>query len=109
MSCGTYWCSSPKRCSRFSQLAPDWVAAQQTDGGEVNWIIETKGRVREGTEAKDAAITERCRKVYEQTGDTWRVVRVNQTLFGQGDFSSFQELVEAVDAPAKGTTGKLPP
>ena len=31
---------------------PDWVAIQETEGGEVNWIIETKGRVWEGTEER---------------------------------------------------------
>jgi type III restriction enzyme len=30
---------------------PDWVVVQKTKAGEVNWIIETKGRVWEGTEA----------------------------------------------------------
>jgi type III restriction enzyme len=29
---------------------PDWVVVQKTAEGEVNWIIETKGRVWEGTE-----------------------------------------------------------
>ena len=29
---------------------PDWVAVQKTRDGEINWIIETKGRVWEGTE-----------------------------------------------------------
>ena len=28
---------------------PDWVAVQEADDREVNWIIETKGRVWEGT------------------------------------------------------------
>ncbi len=32
---------------------PDWVAVQQTKNGKNNWIIETKGRVWEGTKAKD--------------------------------------------------------
>jgi type III restriction enzyme len=34
---------------------PDWVAVQKTAAGEVNWILETKGRVWEGTLDKDAA------------------------------------------------------
>jgi type III restriction enzyme len=39
---------------------PDWVAVQNTDSGEINWIIETKGRVWEGTSAKDEAMQDRC-------------------------------------------------
>lgn len=71
---------------------PDWVAVQETSNGEVNWIIETKGRVWEDTPAKDAAISEWCRKVSEQTGEPWRYIRVNQTDFERGEFSSFADL-----------------
>jgi Endonuclease domain len=37
---------------------PDWVVVQKTKAGEANWIIETKGRVWEGTMVKDEAIRE---------------------------------------------------
>lgn len=57
---------------------PDWVAVQETEGKEVNWIIETKGRVWEGTRAKDEAIGSWCRRVSEQTGNQWRFIRINQ-------------------------------
>jgi type III restriction enzyme len=50
---------------------------------EVNWIIETKGRVWEGTEAKDESIQDWCQRVSKQTGQDWRFARVNQ-----GDFDS---------------------
>jgi type III restriction enzyme len=30
---------------------PDWVVVQEAGGKAVNWIIETKGRVWEGTRA----------------------------------------------------------
>ncbi|MBI2351743.1 MAG: hypothetical protein HYV00_09785 [Deltaproteobacteria bacterium] len=36
--------------------------------GAVNWIIETKGREWEDTLAKDAAISDWCKKVSAQTG-----------------------------------------
>jgi type III restriction enzyme len=39
---------------------PDWVVVQKADKGHVNWIIETKGRVWEGTAAKDEAIQIWC-------------------------------------------------
>jgi type III restriction enzyme len=72
---------------------PDWVAVQQTADGEVNWIVETKGRVWEDTLAKDAAIADWCEKVSEQTGVPWRYMRVNQADFGYGQFGSFHELL----------------
>ena len=60
---------------------PDWIAIQEADGGETNWIIETKGRVWEGTAEKDAAMREWCRRVGAATGARWRYIRVNQTEF----------------------------
>ncbi len=64
---------------------PDWVAVQQTEDGaedgEVHWIIETKGRVWEGTDRKDAAMREWCRRVHDAAGIVWRYLRVNQAEF----------------------------
>jgi type III restriction enzyme len=60
---------------------PDWVVVQKTKGGEVNWIIETKGRVWEGTAAKDEALRDWCARVSQQTGQRWEFARVNQTDF----------------------------
>jgi len=73
---------------------PDWVAVQQVDGGEVKWIIETKGRVWEDTEAKDRAIRLWCKKVTDQTGEQWRYLRVNQKQFEAGNWSSFKEMLK---------------
>ena len=47
---------------------PDWVVVQKTEAGEVNWIIETKGRVWEGTEAKDEAMQDLVRAGYGRDG-----------------------------------------
>jgi len=60
---------------------PDWVVVQKDGKKRVNWIVETKGRVWEGTEAKDAAMHDWCVRVTQQTGQTWRFVRVNQLDF----------------------------
>ena len=60
---------------------PDWVVIQKTIKGEVNWIIETKGRVWEGTLAKDEAIREWCKMVTNATSSLWRFVRVDQVVF----------------------------
>ena len=60
---------------------PDWVAVQETTDGEVNWIIETKGRVWEGTVEKDAAARDWCKRVSEITGKPWKYTRINQSEF----------------------------
>ena len=60
---------------------PDWVVVQKTTAEEVNWIIETKGRVWEGTTAKDEAIQEWCKRISEETGLVWNFLRVNQRSF----------------------------
>ena len=72
---------------------PDWVAVQKTRDGEVNWIIETKGRVWEGTEIKDAAMKYWCERVTEATGAPWRYVRVNQRDFDARVARSLRELI----------------
>lgn len=75
---------------------PGWVVVQETRTGEINWIIETKGRVWEGTAAKDEAIQDWCDRVSETTGTTWRYIRINQTGFVEG-LESLQELLELTD------------
>ena len=72
---------------------PDWVAVQrELDGQIINWVIETKGRVWEGTEEKDAAMHDWCRRIARATGDTWKYIRVNQVDF-RPDFATFRVLV----------------
>lgn len=60
---------------------PDWVVIQESDDGEVNWIIETKGRVWEDTTIKDAAMDDWCQRISDQTEQSWRYARVNQFEF----------------------------
>lgn len=60
---------------------PDWVVVQKSNRGEINWIIETKGREWEGTTAKDEAMDTWCGRVEGQTGVAWRYTRVNQRDF----------------------------
>ena len=59
------------------------MAVQQTADGELNWIIETKGRVWEDTGLKDEAMREWCRRVQDAAGIVWRFLRVNQTEFSR--------------------------
>ena len=69
---------------------PDWVVVQR----KVNWIIETKGRVWEGTKAKDEAIQAWCKRVSEEVGGNWKYVRVNQREFDSSQANSLQKLLE---------------
>ena len=72
---------------------PDWVAVQREMNGQIiNWVIETKGRVWEGTEEKDAAMHDWCERVTRATGESWKYIRVNQAEF-QADFGTFRILV----------------
>lgn len=81
---------------------PDWVLVQKTDKGEINWIVETKGRVWEGTEAKDEAITEWCKRISRATGAKWRFARVNQVDFEGARWRSLSQLLEAKPANREG-------
>lgn len=71
---------------------PDWVVVQKVKGGSANWIIETKGRVWEGTIAKDEAIHNWCERVSEATEAPWRYKRVNQVDFDSRKLKSLAEL-----------------
>jgi len=75
---------------------PDWVVVQKTPGGEINWIIETKGRVWEGTSDKDQAIDLWCQHVSEKTGEPWRYKRINQVEFMGVTWGTFDELITDV-------------
>ncbi len=74
---------------------PDWVVVQKTKAGEVNWIIETKGRVWEGTDAKDEAIKTWCERVSAATGTVWRYTRINQVDFEARQARALGEMVGA--------------
>ena len=73
---------------------PDWVVVQKSRDGETNWIIETKGRVWEGTAAKDEAMRMWCERVSEATGVSWRYVRVNQIEFDARKVATLGELLD---------------
>ena len=77
---------------------PDFVAVQSLDGGEVNWIIETKGRVYPDVEHKDMGIRTWCHTMREQTGQDWRYCRVDQRVFDKAQHVTFEALVAAVES-----------
>jgi len=72
---------------------PDWVVVQKTPDGEVCWIVETKGRVWEGTREKDDAMRNWCSHVSKLTGVQWRYVRVNQKDFEARTPNTFDDLL----------------
>ena len=75
---------------------PDWVVVQRTKKGEVNWIIETKGRVWEGTLAKDSAMSEWCHRLAEDHGYEWHYTRVNQVHFNSTKATTLAGLLQTV-------------
>ena len=74
---------------------PDWVVVQKTEAGEVNWIIETKGRVWEGTAAKDEAMRVWCERITAETGGVWRFKRIGQSEFDERRPSRLADLTDA--------------
>lgn len=76
---------------------PDWVVVAKAGRGEVNWIIETKGRVWEGTSAKDDAIQSWCERVTAATGTDWKYARVNQIDFDRKKPRTLGELLRDPD------------
>ena len=73
-----------KRTGAIGFYYPDWVVVQRTREDkerEIQWIVETKGRVFPGTTDKDRAMEDWCGRASEVTEADWRFLRVNQ-----GDF-----------------------
>jgi len=93
-----------KKSGALAFYYPDWVVVQEMPEGEVYWIVETKGREWEDTVSKDATMEEWCRRISELQGKTWRYMRVNEKLFGDGKhFKDFASLVSAVEKSGQST------
>jgi type III restriction enzyme len=90
-----FWVDYVKPSGATGRYFPDWVVVQNTDDGDVHWIIETKGRVWEGTEQKDAAIRYWCSQVTALSGDPWEYIRVNQSDF-KPIHESLRSLIDAL-------------
>jgi type III restriction enzyme len=102
-----FWVDYVKPSGATGRYFPDWAVVQANEDGDSNWIVETKGRVWEGTDRKDAAIRHWCEQVTAATGQSWRYLRVDQTLFESQKFGSFDELADEVERSAAGTTDQL--
>ena len=79
---------------------PDWVVVQSVGDAEVNWIIETKGREWDDTDAKDESIEIWCQRVSKATGAPWKYARVNQDEFN----SEATTLAEVANSPSSPLT-----
>jgi type III restriction enzyme len=77
---------------------PDFVAVQIKQSGPIYWILETKGREFDDTDAKARHMTRWCEEVSRESGETWRYLKVPQTLFqdfvAKGSTRSFQALLD---------------
>lgn len=86
---------------------PDFVAVQQTAEGEVNWIIETKGREYENVTHKDASIRDWCQKISVQTGQTWAYRRIPQVIFDAYRGDTFAGLLKHLPDEQPSTSGQF--
>lgn len=60
---------------------PDFVAVQATKDGSVYWIIETKGREFEDTDAKAVHMHRWCEGVAQESGQKWQYLKVLQPVY----------------------------
>jgi type III restriction enzyme len=96
-----FWVDYVKPSGATGRYFPDWVVVQKLDDGEANWIVETKGRVWEGTVRKDAAVRHWCEQVTASTGESWRYLRVDQPIFKPETLESFEDLVSLINQRAQ--------
>lgn len=71
---------------------PDWIAVQDTGEGEVNWILETKGKAAEYGRERDSAVRDWCRRVSMDRGVYWKYFRIDQAEF-RPEWKTLRELV----------------
>ena len=102
-----FWVDYLKPSGAIGRYFPDWVAVQKTAEGDVNWIVETKGRVWDGTEQKDAAIRYWCTNVTELAGEPWRYIRVDQPIFKPAELRTYADLVALVTERNDATDDQL--
>jgi type III restriction enzyme len=96
-----FWVDYVKPSGATGRYFPDWVVVQKADDGEAHWIVETKGRVWEGTDRKDAAIRHWCEQVTGLTGESWQYLRVDQPIFKPEMLESFKDLVSLIEQRAE--------
>lgn len=88
---------------------PDWVVVQDVKGQEINWIIETKGRVWKETEEKDTAMTVWCKQVSDLTRHPWCYIRINQAEFDSLTENRLDDLCDEVVKLRRRDQSKIAP
>lgn len=76
----------------IKQYYPDFIV--ETSNGEF-FFVETKGLVDEDVPRKDARAVKWCEDLTKLNGKKWSFVRINQKLFENHDFKTFEELLKA--------------
>ena len=102
-----FWVDYLKPSGAIGRYYPDWVVVQKVPEGEVNWIVETKGRVWDGTDQKDAAIAYWCTQVSRLTADSWRYMRVDQPIWKPEDLKTYADSVALVTERNDATDDQL--
>jgi type III restriction enzyme len=90
-----FYVNYQKPSGALGQYFPDWVVQIGTGDKSEFWIVETKGRVWEGTKEKDAAVKYWCEQVSLESKFPWKYMRVNQDWWNKHSFGSFNALVDA--------------
>ena len=88
--------SSDYRKLNRRQFVKQASFATGTKEGEVNWIVETKGRIWPGTNVKYEATTDWCERISERTDINWRFAPVNQTDFDRRKPKTLDEITGLV-------------
>ena len=77
---------------------PDFVAEQElSDGGKINWIIETKGYEDENVVLKDTEAENWCKKATEFTNETWKFLKVADLSFRKINPTSYEALLTGIE------------
>jgi type III restriction enzyme len=90
-----FYVNYQKPSGALGQYFPDWVVQVEVNGVTEFWIVETKGRVWEGTKEKDAAVKYWCEQVSIESKCPWKYIRVNQDWWNKHSFGTFQALISA--------------
>ncbi len=90
-----FYVNYQKPSGALGQYFPDWVVQIGTGDQSEFWIVETKGRVWEGTKEKDAAVKYWCEQVSLESKFPWKYIRVNQDWWNKHSFGTFKALVDA--------------
>jgi len=86
--------SYQKPSGALGQYFPDWVVKVVDVSTETYWIVETKGRVWDGTLEKDEAIKYWCSQITNETGQSWSYTRVNQDWWNKHSFGTFTDMIK---------------